>query len=235
MNCTKTDTASEPGVVWTPDTELDPGSVRSVCGVLGSFDPLHLGHCWIVRRLLQRFQVVALMVPAWHPSKTICQPYNATLPQRLELIERIFAPASGVVRGIASEVLFVRLWRQLMLRFPAASVSFGMGNDTHRQFLDSPTTFRRLGLPWGASERADFVRLRRQLVVFGRSQQGPQLVRLPRRLRSISSTRVRAVVRRLHRQQAPPRRWRRQLHRLVPAGVPDYLRTRGLYGAAGTE
>ena len=41
-------------------------TVRSLCGFLGSFDPLHKGHEWIIDQLLKRFDAVLVLIPAVH-------------------------------------------------------------------------------------------------------------------------------------------------------------------------
>ncbi len=179
------------GVELRPQPALAAGSPGSVCAVVGSFDPLHRGHMWMVQRLLARFDLVALLVPARHFTKAVCPPHNATLDQRLDMIQRVYPPASRVLCGVAHEVLFVRLAACLERRFPGARVTFAMGNDTFELLADSASYFNRLGLPWGDRERRRLARLAEQVVVFGRSARGARYERVPDDLRAVSSTRVR--------------------------------------------
>ena len=226
------DTVCRPGVVLRPNPGIDPRTVRSLRGVVGSFDPLHRGHQWMVQLLLARFEAVLLLVPARHFSKTVCPPRNATLDQRLEMIQRVYPPGPGsrVLCGVATEVLFIRLASVLAESFPAAELSFGMGNDTFGLLLDSASYYRTLGLPWGEAEQRQLRRLRRRVVVFGRSTTGATHVPVPHQLRQVSSTRVRRVAGALWRAQAPAGRWAAELRALVAPPIIRYLREHQLYG-----
>ena len=221
-----------PGVLLRPNPGVDRTTVRSVCAVIGSFDPLHRGHQWMVDKLLTRFEAVVLLVPALHFSKTVCPPRNATLDQRLEMIQQVYLPGPGcrVLCGIANEVLFLRLASELARVFPAAEISFAMGNDTYQLFLDSERYFRKLGLPWGRLQQRQLQRLGEQIVVFGRSETGGSFEPVPRQLRQVSSTRVRGISRRLHEAGAVASRWAADLGDLVPPPVTTCIRQLGLYG-----
>ena len=203
------------GVDLRPHPGIDPRSLASVCAVVGSFDPLHRGHMWMVEWLLARHDAVVLLVPARHFTKTVRPPRNATLDQRLDMIQRVYPCPSRVLCGVAHEVLFVRLAPGLERRFPGARVTFGMGNDTFELLLDSERYFRRLGLPWRRRERRRLAELRQQVVVFGRSASGARFEPVPQHLRGISSTKV--------RRAASP-------GGLVARPVADFIRRHGLYG-----
>jgi cytidyltransferase-like protein len=207
--------------VLIPNLPADAGRVLSLGVIVGSFDPLHHGHEWMVRRLLARCDRVLLLVPAHHFDKTIRPPANATFAQRLAMIARLSRRLGGrVLGGVTREVLFVRLAAELETLFPGADITFGMGDDTWRRLLRSAEYYARLGLDWTAADAARLARLRRHVVVFGRSGDGPGRVTVPAALRGISSTRVRALA-----GAAPDA----DLVHLVDPDILAYIRGAGLY------
>ena len=192
--------------------EPPPGSSLGV--VLGSFDPLHLGHQWMADELRARYGAVLLLVPASHFEKQVRPPRNAALDQRLEMIRRVYRGRVGC--GVTGEVLFVRLLRLLERRFPGRDVGFGMGPDTLDKVRRSARYFARAGLPWGPAEERGLTRLLERVVVFerGACPRGP----------AIASTLVRGLV--------AAGEWDR-LATLVDPAVVDFVRRRGLYVSPG--
>jgi len=192
--------------------EPPPGMSLGV--ILGSFDPLHLGHQWMVDELRARYGGVLLLVPSAHFEKQVRPPRNAALDQRLEMIRRVYRGRVGC--GIAGEVLFVRLLHLLERRFPGRRVGFGMGLDTLGKVRRSARYFARVGLPWGPAEERGLARLLERVVVFERGA-------CPRGS-EISSTLVRDLV--------ASGSWDR-LSTLVDPAVIDFVRGRGLYLSPG--
>jgi len=186
----------------------------SVGVYLGSFDPLHRGHEWVVAQLLARFGGVLLLLPGRHFHKEVRYPQNATLDQRLELLTA-FAQGQGdrVAVGVAGEVLFVRLARALEELLPGVALSFALGDETYSRLADSASYFSRSGLAWTPREAEDLRRICGQAMVFGRTRPGGGFLEVPRAIRAISSTRVRSEVRRLRQENAgAAESW----HRLAP-------------------
>jgi hypothetical protein len=203
--------------------------LRSVACLLGSFDPLHRGHQFMVSELLRRHRAVALLVPGRHFSKRIRPGYNATLEQRLKLMQAVYRHQPRVYPGLANEVLFIELREHLARLFGARQVALGMGDETFRLLLDTRSYWERSGRAWGAAEQRRLERAVSQTVVFGRSGDRPGTVAVPPHLRRVSSTRVRALAARLHRLRAPAGTWRSILLPLVEAPVIEAVRCWPLY------
>jgi len=162
--------------------------------IVGSFDPLHRGHEWMVRQLLRRSERVLLLVPIRHFDKHPVWPVNATFTQRLAMIARLSERSGGrVLGGVTREELFVRLADELAALFPDAAITFAMGDDTWQRLLRSPEYFIRLGLPWTAADARRLARLRRRVMVFGRSGDAAGRIHVPAVVRDISATRIRAL------------------------------------------
>ncbi len=204
--------------------------VRSLCGFLGSFDPPHKGHEWIVEKLLERFDVVLLLIPAFHFEKTVRFPLNATFEQRLEMLA-ILSKREGnrIAVGLTHEVLFIRLADCLSQRFPSAEVSFGMGNETFEKVLASKTYYAHLGLPWTTEEQAKLERLRKKIAVFGRSSNNGHFISVPEDLRQLSSTRVREIVMELRKTSVPETVWQKRLEKMIYSEVLTFILQENLY------
>jgi cytidyltransferase-like protein len=181
--------------------------------MVGSFDPIHRGHQRMIAELRRRRDRVLLLVPTLHLEKQVRFPENATLPQRVEMIRRVY-PAGGVEARTTDDVLFVRLAQQ----HPEAL--FGVGRDTLEKLLRSRSYFERLGLGWTHEEERALARLRSRVVVFDRRE-------LP-----ISSTEIRRLAGELHAKGARDAEWRRCLGPLVAPPIISYVRENGLYRAA---
>jgi cytidyltransferase-like protein len=197
------------------------GSPRSVAGLLGSFDPPHLGHGWIVKQLLDRFDQVALLIPTQHFEKAVRYPANATFEQRLCMLQVLASSAPDrIALGLAHEVLYLRLAAQLRSTFPNATVGFGMGDESYRKLLSTSSYYRRLGLPWTPHDQQSLAELSRHVIVFARTAAVPGSLVVPESVRPLSSTGVRAHVRRLAQQALFPSStpW---LHGMV---LPDVAR-----------
>lgn len=203
-------------------TPQDLSHIRSLCGYLGSFDPLHKGHEWIVEHLLTRFDAVLLLVPGRHFEKTVRFPHNATLEQRLVMLNLFAASKAGrVLVGLAHEVLFLRLADQLAHVFPQADISFAMGNETFAKFLASAEYYAKVGLPWTKEEQTRLDHLRQRIVVFGRSETDTGFVPIPESVRYISSTRVRTMIRERRYETLPD---------MISPCIFPYIRQQALYG-----
>jgi cytidyltransferase-like protein len=206
--------------------------IHSLCGVLGSFDPLHKGHEWIVEQLLNRFDAVVLLIPGFHFEKTVRFPLNATFEQRLSMLSS-FAKQhrSRIVVGLAHEVLFLQLANCLANHFPSVEISFGMGNETFERFLASKTYYDRLGIPWTEQEQAQLDHFRETFVVFGRSGAHPRFIEVPEHLCHISSTRVRNTVIKLRESSAAEFIWQTQLKGLISEETREFIYQEGIYAS----
>ncbi|HOS99751.1 MAG TPA: adenylyltransferase/cytidyltransferase family protein [Acidobacteriota bacterium] len=172
----------------------DARRTRTLGVIVGSFDPLHRGHEWMVRHLLRRCDRVLLLVPFRHFDKHPVWPANATFSQRLTMIDRFSERCGGrVLGGVTHEALFVRLADELAALFSDAAIIFAMGDDTWQRLLRSSEYYARLGLPWTAADAGRLARLRRQVMVFGRSGDAAGRIRVPAAVRDISATRIRAL------------------------------------------
>jgi cytidyltransferase-like protein len=211
-------------------TTIDPAKIHSLCGFLGSFDPIHKGHEWMIDALLERFDGVLLLVPGVHFEKQIQFPRNATLEQRLEILT-ILANRKGkrIAVGLAHEVLFIRLADCLRQRFPNTVISFGMGNETYERVLASKAYYERLGLAWNEQEQAKLEQLKKTIVVFGRSINSNGVISVPEQVQGISSTLVRETVRELRRTAAPESLWQEQLATMISPDALQFVRQKGLY------
>ncbi len=170
-----------------------PGPSPECIGVIvGSFDPPHLAHRWMLDQMLQRFEGVLMLIPEQHFEKSIDPPFNATFEQRQRML-RVFAQSAPArVRfGVTQEILFLLIQRRLSETFSKAQISFGMGDETFRKVVDSESYFTRRGLEWTAREHDDLQNLLATAIVFDRSGNNPGAIEVPFELRSLSSTRVR--------------------------------------------
>jgi nicotinic acid mononucleotide adenylyltransferase len=204
--------------------------IRSLCGFVGSFDPLHKSHEWIVDKLLERFDVVLLLIPAFHFEKTVRFPLNATFEQRLEMLTALSKQKGDrIAVGLAHEVLFIRLADCLRQYFPSAEITFGMGNETFEKVLVSEIYYARLGLPWTAEEQAKLEQLQKKIVIFGRSSNNGHFISVPEDLRQISSTRVRETVMELRKTSAPDAMWQKQLEQMISPEIFKFILQEKLY------
>ena len=213
-----------------PNLPADAASWKELGLYLGSFDPLHLGHEWAADRLLDRCGRALLVVPGRHFDKSIRPGENASLAQRLAMIGQFARRAGGpVLRGVAGEVLFVRLAARAAALFPRAEITFGMGDDTYGRLLRSPEYFVRAGLAWTAADAESLAGLRRRALVFGRREGGPGRVEVPADLREISSTRVRAAVAELRGDPRHAAARLQELRTLVAPDILEFVLRSGLY------
>jgi cytidyltransferase-like protein len=211
-------------------TTIRPAHLHSLCGFLGSLDPIHKGHEWMIETLLERFERVLLLVPGVHFEKQIRFPRNATLEQRLDMLT-ILANCKGdqIAVGLAHEVLFIRLANCLRQCFPNTAISFGMGNETYERVLASKAYYERLGLAWNEQEQAKLEQLQKTIVVFGRSGNSNGVISVPEHVRRISSTLVRETVRELRRTGASEKIWQARLGTMISPEILQFVRQKGLY------
>jgi cytidyltransferase-like protein len=214
------------------DSKSRAFALRSICGFLGSFDPLHKGHEWIVDKLLERFDAVLLLIPAFHFEKTVRFPLNATFEQRVEMLAT-FSKRKGerIAVGLTHEVLFIRLADCLNQYFPSVEIAFGMGNETFEKVLASENYYARLGLPWTAEEQDKLERLKKRVVVFGRSSNNDQFITVPEALRQISSTQVREIVMELRQAGVSEATWRARLGNLISPEIFRFILREKLYSS----
>lgn len=209
----------------------DPLQVRSLCAFLGSFDPPHKGHEWLVDTLLDRFDLVLMLVPGRHFEKTILPPQNATLEQRLDMLALLARrKRNRIATGLAHEVLFIRLADRLVELFPQAHMGFGMGNETFDRLRASKTYYERSGLAWTAEEEKKLERLKRHVVIFGRSTNGSDTVDVPRHLRRLSSTLVRKTVKELRNTSVSKEVWTTTLEHMINSDILEYVIQKEIYG-----
>jgi cytidyltransferase-like protein len=207
--------------LFVDNLPADAGTWPKLGLYLGSFDPLHRGHEWAASQLLDRCGRVLMVVPGRHFDKSIRPGENASLAQRLAMIERFARRAGGpVLGGIAGEVLFVRLAARAAALFPRAELTFGMGDDTYARLLRSPEYFARAGLAWTEADARSFAAVRRHTLAFGRREAGPGRLTVPADLREISSTRARAAAASL---RGDPRQAAARLQELRALVAPDIL------------
>ena len=199
---------------------------------LGSFDPLHRGHEWVIGQLLDRFGGAIVLVPARHFHKEVRYPQNATLEQRLELLVA-FARGRGdrIAVGVAGEVLFVRLARALEALLPGVAFSFALGDETYSRLADSASYFSRSGLAWTSQDEADLRKLCRQAVILGRGRWEEGFVKVPATMRTISSTMVRATIGQVRIEQAAVAEAWRRLAPMISWPVWQWILRHGLYPA----
>ena len=213
-------------------SSIKPTRIRSLCGFLGSFDPIHKGHEWIVEYLLTQFDAVLLLIPVFHFEKTVQFPRNATFAQRLTMLTSLAARYEHrIAVGFAHEVLFLRLADYLAERFPHSDIAFGMGNETFTRFLTSKTYYERLGLMWTEREQARLEELSKKIVVFGRSHDTKHYIKVPDSLRRISSTQVRKTVMELRKSEASDATWKNTLEQLISPEVLHCILKAGTYSA----
>lgn len=202
----------------------------SICGYLGSFDPLHRGHEWIVEQLLERFDAVLVLIPAFHFEKTVRFPLNATLEQRIEMLVSLrkrWGDRIGI--GLAHEVLFIRLAECLKEHLPSAEIFFGMGNETFERVLNSKVYYEQVGLPWTEEDHAKLERVREKVVVFGRSGNADHILPVPESVRWISSTLVRETVRECRKSSFSEATWHKKLAEMISPEIFTFIRQGGLY------
>ncbi len=203
--------------------------------MLGSFDPVHRAHQWLVDQALARGEAALLLIPALHFEKRVRFPHNATFSMRLAMLRQVFSPRRGPVHlGVTEEVLFVRLLGEVQALAPAARVRFVMGRDTWDKARDSEAYFRRLGLRWGEEQVTALERVLGEALVFDRRAMGQGLA-VPGMLRRISSTLVRRTARVLHRRGAPAKEWRSAMEGMVHGPTVRFIREHGLYGEGAAQ
>ena len=223
-----------PGIeILTEATENS--RVRSLCAYLGSFDPFHRGHAWIVETLLEKFEMVLLLIPAIHFEKTVHFPLNATFEQRLKMLASSVLKyrKHNIAAGLAHEVLFIRLAECLARQFPDAEITFGMGNETFERFLDSKDYYKRVGLAWTNEEQAKLDELKEKIVVFGRSGNNNHFITVPEHVRWISSTLIRETVMELRKTYASEAMWQERLEEMISLEVLKFVLQEGLYTPVG--
>ena len=130
---------------------------------------------------------------------------------------------------LTHEVLFIRLADRLNQYFPSAEIAFGMGNETFEKVLVSENYYTRLGLPWTNEEQDKLERLKKKIVVFGRSSNNDHFIPVPEDLRQISSTRVRETVMELRKTSAPEAIWQKQLEQMILPEVFRFILQEKLY------
>lgn len=213
--------------------ELEPpinaSHARSIACFLGSFDPPHLGHEAIVRRLLEESDSVMMLVPAIHFHKQPRAGQNATFAQRIAMLSRLRGDLPRAVDlGLTHTVLFMQLDSVLRARFPCAEVLFAMGDETYSRLLDSASYYQRSGMGWNSDREQALQHLRTRCRVWNRSGASSG-VHVPDDMRGISSTLVRSTVRGLWQQDASADRWEAELRPLVSCGVSRMIRSLELY------
>jgi len=208
---------------------LSRASGRLAC-LLGSFDPVHRGHQFMMRELLRRADALLVLLPARHFDKEVVPGKNAGFEQRLDMLRLLPSVLGDVIGlGLAHEVLFLRLASALEQRFPGIELCFGMGNDTFGRLLDSASYYRRWGLDWNPREERALAALRKTAVVFGRSSRETGMVAVPDQLSPVSSTLVRARASELFDRGAGQAEWQRTLDWAVESRVVEYLAGHGIY------
>ena len=202
----------------------------SICVFMGSFDPPHRGHAWLVQELLKRFKMVLLLIPKVHYCKTLKPLENASFEERLGMLEAIrnIDPAR-IGTALTNEVLFIRLDKTLRKLLTHSAPGYSMGDTTWSRFCDSPRYYERLGVKWTAEDDAAFESLRKRVCFFDRSARTREGIPVPKALRAISSSQVRRTAAALERLGLDLEAWLKALEALVPPGVAREISQKGLY------
>ena len=115
----------------------DPGPLRSLAILSGSFDPITVGHEALAREAVARAGMVALVYSVRTLPKERSDPPSLLNEEaRLEVLERFCAARPAHALGVASHGL---LWEQVEAaaqRFPDADLWLVMGSDKVLQLLD---------------------------------------------------------------------------------------------------
>lgn len=177
-------------------TPFAPPPREGTIGVmLGSFDPPHRAHEHVLEELLRRFGHAIALVPTRHFWKRIEPGRNATLEQRLAMLEPICRRAGGrLVAGLAHEVLYLRLATALRQALPGCDIVFGLGDETFGKVLESRRYFALSGLAWTPADEQALAHFTETAIIFARGGRQPGCLRLPAELRGVSSTRIRDAV-----------------------------------------
>jgi cytidyltransferase-like protein len=207
---------------------LEPGAV--ITCLLGSYDPVHRGHLWMMRRMLSESDALLVLVPERHFDKDPRPGFNATTEQRLEMLRLLpYDVRARAGFGRTRVVLFAELLRELESRWPAQQLRFAMGDDTYRRMLRSRAYYREVGRRFGAAERARVARLAETTRVFARHRSRPDWITVPDEVVTVSSTRVRRLAVSLHGGGASLQAWRGALRPLVTAPVAAHLYRERIY------
>ena len=115
----------------------DPGDVRTVALLPGSFDPPTVAHAALAEAALGRADtVVAVYSVRALPKEGPVPPPLLSEPDRLAALRRFCVARPGVVMGLCSHGLLAEQARAARARFPRAGLWLVMGSDKVLQLLD---------------------------------------------------------------------------------------------------
>lgn len=162
---------------------------------LGTFDPFHRGHEWVVKQCLACFDGMILLLPNHHFHKNLSAQSRASLEQRLAMVTlgRQYLPDKNIWLGWTDCILYLKLAKSLEKLYPQWAFHYIMGDETFTKVQNSANYYSRLHVPWGAQENSHLKVLLQNTVVLNRSGRNAAGMTCPPPIRSISSTRIRRL------------------------------------------
>ncbi|MFQ5722964.1 MAG: nicotinate-nicotinamide nucleotide adenylyltransferase [Terriglobia bacterium] len=220
---------AEPRLRWVRRAPqgLSPQNPRPRLGVLGgTFNPVTRAHLEIAHSARREFSLaeVLFVLPEKLPHRSAAE---ASLEDRLALLEAALAPCPHFSLAVCSHGLLLEMARALAPHYPQRSkVYFLVGSDAAQRILlwDYPEPQETLAEMFGcfdlivAERRRPFTLPRHPGVEAFRAQ--IHRLSLPRTTQEISATAVRERL-----------RAGGSIDDLVPPGVAEAIRRRGLYAA----
>ena len=139
--------AARPTLMVAPD----PGRVRSVALLSGSFDPITIAHAALAERAAALVEAVVLVYAVdTLPKEGAVAPPLLSVADRLEVLRRYCRPEERRLLGLASHGLLADQAEAAAERFPRAELRLVVGSDKvlqlfdHRWYEDRDAALERL-------------------------------------------------------------------------------------------